>query len=145
VRKRKGLWAVAITGTALISMLAFTASPAAAATTSRRDACFTGACGSATVTWGTDLYSSVYVQMSVLDNDCDGHAAEIRFIADQSHLSDPYKYYGPWHVNNNGCNNGYIHADSWFNHQDPLYGFWVETCVKDTSRCVTSTEAYNPS
>jgi len=144
VRKRKGLWAVAATLAGLISMLAFTASPASAAATSRRDACITGACGSATVTWGEDLYAPAYVKMSVADTDCDGHAAEIRFIADQSHLADPYKWYGPWHVNNNGCNGGFIHADGYFQHGDPLYGFWVEVCVKGTSRCKTSTEASFP-
>jgi hypothetical protein len=71
-------------------MLAFTASPAADGT-SRRHACITGACGSATVTYGDDLYAPAYVKMSVKDTNRDGHTAEIRFIAGQSHLGDPHK------------------------------------------------------
>ncbi len=139
MRKRRGLWAVAATVAGLIGMLAFTASPASAATTVRRDACFTGACGSATVT-RYDPYHA-YVQMSVADTNCDGHAAEIRFIAHQDHLGGGlYKWYGPWHVNNSGCHGGYQHFDGPFDGGDPLEGFWVEVCVKGTSRCMTSTE-----
>ncbi|UWZ34647.1 hypothetical protein Drose_25935 [Dactylosporangium roseum] len=123
-------------------MLAFTGSPASAASTSRRDACFTGACGSATVTWQN--HYSAYVRMSVADTDCDGHAAEIRIIAHQIHLgTDQYNWYGPWHVNNSGCHGGYESFNGPFNGGDPLLGFKVEVCVKDTSRCVTSTEMGN--
>jgi hypothetical protein len=83
--------------------------------------------------------------MSVADNYCDGHSAEIRIIADQFSYSNQteYKWYGPWHVNNLGCNKGYITSNGAFSGNDPLMGFWVEVCDSGVT-CVTSSEMYNP-
>ena len=126
--------------------VALAATPASAASaTQRRDVCFTGACGSATVTF-KDHWNAT-VSMSVADTDCDNHAAEIRIIAYQWSYSnqEEYTWTGPWHVNNGGCNTGWVPWNNLpFAGGDPLLGFKVEACVKDTDRCETSTEMANP-
>ena len=115
------------------------------AATQRRDICFSGACGSATVHFQDRWRASV--SMSVADNRCDKHAAEIRIIAHQWSYANQvgYTWKGPWRVNKLGCNKGPV---PWNNKPfaggDVLMGFKVEACVKGTSKCKTSSEMSNP-
>ncbi|WNM32530.1 hypothetical protein RKE30_19965 [Streptomyces sp. Li-HN-5-11] len=113
------------------------------AATQRRDVCFSGACGSATVTFQS--HYTAKVSMSVSDNRCDNHLPKMRILADQYHLSSGarYTWHGPWHVNHRGCHGGTGPAwNSTFAGGDPLIGMKVEICAGST--CRTSSEMYNP-
>ncbi|MEV6026420.1 hypothetical protein [Streptomyces sp. NPDC052036] len=76
------------------------------AASQRRDVCFSGACGSATLTFQSHYCAKV--SMSVADNRCDTHPAKVRILADQYHLGtgSRYTWHGPWHVNHRGCHGG---------------------------------------
>ncbi|WP_406430587.1 hypothetical protein OHB00_02045 [Streptomyces sp. NBC_00631] len=118
-------------------------SVSAQAATQRRDVCFTGACGSATVTFKSHYSASV--SMSVADNHCDAHPAKVRILADQYSASHGrYTWHGPWHVNHRGCHGGTGQPwNSTFAGGDPLLGMKVEIC-NDGVKCRTSSEMYNP-
>ncbi|SFY44222.1 hypothetical protein OH786_37885 (plasmid) [Streptomyces atratus] len=115
--------------------------PAASATQgdvtvqSRRDVCFTGACGSATVT-STGKYSAK-VSMSVKDTACrDNKKPKIRIQARQySSTQGTYVHNGPWHNYTKSCGS-YQVWNSTFRGQDPLLGMRVQIC--NGGRCKTS-------
>ncbi|MFD0449196.1 hypothetical protein ACFQ10_53630 [Streptomyces indonesiensis] len=116
----------------------------AQAAAQRRDVCFSGACGSATVTFQS--HYSAKVSMSVADNRCDDHLPKMRILAHQYHLStgSQYTWHGPWHVNRRGCHGGTGPAwNSTFAGGDPLLGMKVEICNNGV-KCRTSTEMGNP-
>jgi hypothetical protein len=119
-------------------------SVSAQAATQRRDVCFSGACGSATVTFQS--HYSAKVSMSVADSRCDALAGKVRLLADQYHLStgSRYTWHGPWRVNHRGCHGGTGPAwNKTFVGGDPLLGMKVEIC-NDGVKCQTSSEMYNP-
>jgi len=133
-----------IAGAATLAVLNVAGPASANSAPQREDVCFTGACGSATVTFESKYTAEV--GMSVEDNDCDGHPARIRVIAYQ-YNDTTYDYYttnGPWHVNNSGCHGGY---EAWngltFAGGDPLLGFEVEVQDEGVNQ-LYSPEMYNP-
>ncbi|NEA51610.1 hypothetical protein [Streptomyces sp. SID10815] len=109
----------------------------------RKDVCFTGACGSATVTFTGRTSASV--SMSVRDTKCDADGPKMRIHASQWSYANQksYVWKGPWRKNTWGCRKG---AQPWLNKlfkgEEPLAGMRVEICTK--KKCHTSAWMYNP-
>jgi hypothetical protein len=140
----------ALTATAAVvalgAPLAATA-PATAATDlsaqDRQDVCFTGACGSATVTFTGR--NSADVSMSVNDTACrDGKKPKMRIHARQFSYANqkPYTWKGPWRKYTKNCG-GYQVWNKFFQGEEPLWAMRVEIC--NGSRCKTSGWMSNPS
>ncbi|MFE5735414.1 hypothetical protein ACFQ7A_31485 [Streptomyces sp. NPDC056528] len=119
------------------------AKAAASARKQRRDVCFTGACGSATVTFTGRKSASV--NMSVSDTKCDADGPKMRIHASQFSYANqkPYVWKGPWRKNTWGCGKG---PQPWLNKlfqsEEPLAGMRVEICTK--KKCQVSSWMYNP-
>ncbi|EKX63704.1 hypothetical protein STRIP9103_07734 [Streptomyces ipomoeae 91-03] len=149
--------ALAALGTPLFA----TASPVAAATATgtsarssmvaagdvsaqaRKDVCFTGACGSATVKF-TGRFSAV-VSMSVNDTACkDGKKPKMRIQAQQYSYANqkPYVWKGPWRKYTKNCSGYQQWLRKPFKGEEPLWGMRVEIC--NGSRCKTSGWMSNP-
>ncbi|MDT3397533.1 hypothetical protein RKE29_12870 [Streptomyces sp. B1866] len=102
----------------------------------RRDVCFTGACGSATVKFTGR--TSANVSMSVKDTRCDATGPKMRIQAQQWSYANQrtYVWNGPWRKNTKGCHGGYQQWNSAFRGEEPLFGMRVQIC--NGSRCKTS-------
>ncbi|GAA2296244.1 hypothetical protein [Streptomyces violaceusniger] len=102
---------------------------------SRRDVCFTGACGSATVTFTSEY--SANVSMSVKDTACrDNKKVKIRIQAKQARpAGGTYTENGPWHKYTKGCG-GYQVWNKGFRGQHKLLSMRVQIC--NGGRCETS-------
>lgn len=150
--------AVAVLGTPLAAMAPASAATTTASTTAtarsaaapagdvsaqaRRDVCFTGACGSATVKFTGR--NTAKVSMSVNDTTCrDSKKPKMRIHARQFSYSNqtPYTWKGPWRKYTKGCG-GYQLWNSGFRGEEPLYAMRVEIC--NGSRCKTSGWMNNP-
>lgn len=108
----------------------------------RKDVCFTGACGSATVKFTSR--NTADVRMSVNDTICrDSKKPKMRIQALQYSYSQQktYVWKGPWHKYTKGCG-GYQLWTGGFRGEEPLYGMRVEIC--NASRCETSGWMNNP-
>ncbi|MER0241930.1 hypothetical protein AAHZ94_07810 [Streptomyces sp. HSW2009] len=105
-------------------------------TKARRDVCFTGACGSATVKF-TGRYTAD-TSMSVKDTKCDAVGPKMRIEASQYSYSQQkqYVWHGPWKKNTKGCRGGYQAWNSGFKGEDRLDAMRVKICAG--SRCKTS-------
>jgi hypothetical protein len=98
-----------------------------AAASHRVDACFSGACGSATYT-KTSAYTYRPVNMSVRDNKCDGHPSYIQaFVEDGS----PSLHGLTKHYNHLGCHGGYASWSSYINWSAPITAVAFKICVDD--------------
>jgi hypothetical protein len=110
----------------------------------RLDACFTGACGSATFTFKSNGTQATNVDMSVKDNKCDSHPVYLRF---RVYEGDG----GYWRTgkrwNSSGCDANYAEwHNKHINAEWRIYALRVEVCVDDagTDTCRASSPAYNP-
>ncbi|MFC8915015.1 hypothetical protein ACGF5F_33955 [Streptomyces sp. NPDC047821] len=133
----------AATALTFLPSTAQAAEGARVAATDRGDACFPGACGSATFTW-QDRDDVGGVSMSVRDTKCDSHAVYVRFDVDEGGRV--------WKTrerrNTSGCQAGYV---AWHNlHIDnggtTIRRLRVVVCVDDAGNdtCRTSRYFTNP-
>ncbi|GAB1331888.1 hypothetical protein [Streptomyces sennicomposti] len=119
-----------------------TSSSVHAAASARRDLCFTGACGSATVKFLSR--STAYVSMSLKDTACDAKGPTLQMFGLQDHHGSPYTSHGTKHKNTKGCHGGYAPWHGYYGDSDGenLHGLKVRIC--NGSRCETSTWMNNP-
>lgn len=109
------------------------------AAAARVDACFNGACGSATFT-RVDSLNYRPVKMSVKDNKCDGHPVYIQAgVWDEASMTDP-----TWlrkNYNNTGCKGGYAQWNSYIKWKRPIKFVIFRVCVNDagSDTCRTAT------
>ncbi|UVS79505.1 MULTISPECIES: hypothetical protein [Actinokineospora] len=101
----------------------------AAGKTGRVDACFAGACGSATFTRVNSQYYKP-VKMSVKDNKCDGHPVYIQAgVWDITSMTAPT--WLPARYNKSGCKGGYAVFNSYIKWKYPIKGLVFRVCVDD--------------
>ncbi|MGW5054988.1 hypothetical protein [Actinokineospora sp. NPDC004072] len=100
-----------------------------AGATGRVDACFAGACGSATFTKVNNQYYKP-VRMSVRDNKCDGHPVYIQAgVWDETSLTSPT--WLPARYNKLGCKAKYATFDSYIKWKHPIKFLVFRVCVDD--------------
>jgi hypothetical protein len=116
----------------------------AAAASVRRDLCFTGACGSATVTFKSR--TTAYVRMSLKDTACDakGPTLQMQGLQYSGTNMTGYVSHGTKHKNTLGCHRSYQSWQGYYGHPDgdALNGLRVHIC--NGSRCETSTWMLSP-
>jgi hypothetical protein len=135
IRSRSALAIAAVMcGAAIASGPAATAVAAPArqsAATQRVDACFNGACGSATYK-RTSSNSYNPVNMSVKDNKCDGHPVYIQAGVQDGSYPQGYVWLNTKHYNNLGCHGGYASWSSYIKDWHlPIRDLIFRVCVDD--------------
>ncbi len=93
----------------------------------RVDACFNGACGSATYTRSSS-YAYRPVNMSVKDNKCDGHPSYIQAWVEDGSASG---HFLTKHYNHLGCHGGYASWSSHVTWPAPINALGFKICVDD--------------
>lgn len=101
---------------------------AAASGMQRVDACFSGACGSATYK-RTGSSSFNPIKLSVKDNKCDNHPAYIQ-VGVNDHRVEPV-WLNTKHYNHLGCHGGYATWDTYLEWPAPIAELLVRVCVDD--------------
>ncbi|WP_432584466.1 hypothetical protein ABVG11_00180 [Streptomyces sp. HD1123-B1] len=134
----------AVTSTAVTVPTTGVPSSADAAASVRRDLCFTGACGSATVKFTSS--TTAYVKMSLKDTKCDAKGPTLQMQGSQYSYNQQRQYisHGTKHKNTKGCRGDYQPWEGYYGHSDGdrLDGLRVRIC--QGSRCETSTWMVNP-
>jgi hypothetical protein len=99
--------------------------------TRRVDACFSGACGSATYT-RTSSNSYSPISMSVKDNKCDGHPVYIQAGVVDGTFPTGYVWLNTKHYNHLGCHGGYAVWNSYLKDWHlPIRDLIFRVCVDD--------------
>lgn len=100
-----------------------------AAGMTRVDACFNGACGSATYK-RTGSNSFDPIKLSIKDNKCDGHPVYIQ-VGVEDHSPEPI-WLNTKHYNHTGCHGGYATWSTYLIHwRAPIAELLVRVCVDD--------------
>ncbi|MEU6408792.1 hypothetical protein [Microbispora sp. NPDC046933] len=120
------LLATTLTGTAQAQ-----SSDSASAKARRVDACFKGACGSATYKrTGSNSYRPV--NMSVKDNKCDSHPVYIQAGVVDGTYPSGYVWLSKKHYNHLDCHGGYVSWSSYIkNWHLPIRDLIFRVCVDD--------------
>ncbi|MFJ1812264.1 MULTISPECIES: hypothetical protein [unclassified Streptomyces] len=146
IARRRAVLASGIAALALLGLTstANAAAESALAASDRRDVCFTGACGSGTITYYGPGKTYADVALSVNDTACDNHNPKIR-IREYGFGGGGTSYtnYGSWHVNTKGCHGGYASFNGLsFEDVRGIYAIAVEICNNGT--CRVSGQMVNP-